>query len=139
MKNNSLFILCLFGFLSIIIVAKIISEKDVKSAPEIIQPQTPVQQQAPVQQPPVIIQPTAPIIVEPVYPKIYSDYHNKDLFWRGYSDGFNGFAMSCNYPEYFRGYEVGVHDRHYRKPYYYDRYCPPGFSVRIPGFSLNIR
>lgn len=141
MKNNYLPVF-MFGFLTII-VAAIISKKTVEPVQPVVQTpvsppvQTPVQ--PPVQQQaPIIIQP-APVVVEPVYPIIYSNYHNTDLFWRGYSDGYNGCIILGRNPEYIRGYEIGMHDRNYRKPYYYDRYCPPGFSVRIPGFSLNIR
>lgn len=99
--------------------------------------QPPVQQPAP---PTVIVQPPPEtIIIGRPYPQTYSQFHARNEFWQGYSDGWNGLLRRQNNPEYNQGYLIGVHDRKCGKPIYHDQNCPPGFSLRVPGFSLNIR
>lgn len=87
------------------------------------------------QQPGVIVVPPAP----PAYPYYVPEWHRNQHFWAGYNDGWNGFGRRLATPEYMRGYEIGEYDRRTGRHYYYDQYYPPGFSLRLPGFRLNIR
>lgn len=93
-------------------------------------------------------QPPAPATTQPgvivvppgaAYPYHYPEWHNNQHFWAGYNDGWNGFGHRLGTPEYLRGYEIGEYDRRMGRHYYYDHYYPPGFSLRLPGFRLNIR
>lgn len=93
--------------------------------PQIIQPQC---------QPPIIVQPPQ----HQPYPQSYPHYHSQNEFWEGYWDGWSGVRMRQNCPEYSQGYKIGLHDRGCNRRQYYDQYCPPGFSLRTPGFNLRI-
>jgi hypothetical protein len=87
------------------------------------------------QQPGVIVVPGAP----GPYPYYVPAWHNNQHFWAGYNDGWNAIGRRLATPEYLKGYEIGEHDRRLGRHYYYDHYYPPGFSLRLPGFHLNIR
>lgn len=83
-------------------------------------------------------------VAPPVRPHIQSyppcpEYHNKSEFWMGYNDGYAGIHARLGCPEYVRGYEIGRHDRHSNCRDYFDRYYPPGFHIRVPGFRLDVR
>lgn len=67
------------------------------------------------------------------------EYHSDNMFWRGYSDGWNRLNCLTEQMSYMKGYEIGVQDRSYNRHCYYDEHCPPGFSLRIPGFSLRVK
>ena len=90
-----------------------------------------------IQEPQVIQQP--PIVINQPYPNTYPEYHNNNVFWQGYSDGWNGFIRRSEGIAYLKGYDIGIHDRRCNHPYYHERYCPPGFSLRLPGFHINVR
>jgi hypothetical protein len=66
-------------------------------------------------------------------------FHNKNEFWFGYRDGYNGLPVRDNCPEYLSGYQMGVRDRRAGCHDYFDRHCPSGFQLRVPGFRLDIR
>ena len=126
-NNVAIIVVGLLGFIAIAITGKWLLLDKHDGHPRFEQP---VQQvQVPVR-PPAVCKP---------YPHVYPEYHRSREFWMGYSDGWNGFAMRMNMPAYNQGYAIGVHDRACNHPYYHLQYCPPGFSLRLPGFSLNIR
>jgi hypothetical protein len=87
----------------------------------------------------IVTPPPTQIIIGRPYPQAYPQYHSRNEFWQGYSDGWGGMRMRQNCPEYIQGYQIGLHDRGCHRPYYHEQHCPPGFSLRVPGFSLNIR
>lgn len=76
------------------------------------------------------------------YPTCDSRYHNCVDFWYGYRDGYYGkLPQSSICAEYFKGYQVGSHERrcgYPNQPYFY-KYCPPGLSVSTPNFFLNFK
>lgn len=147
-KDNSiaLIVVGLIGFLAVIITGKWLLDNndcehnhnrhhmEQRACPPQGRPHRFVEQQ-----PQVIVQPPATQIVGRPYPQTYPQYHNRQEFWMGYSDGWNNFPRRLNCPEYTQGYVVGQHDRRCNRPYYHQQHCPPGFSLRVPGFSLNIR
>lgn len=153
MSNNnnsvSVIVVGLLGFVAIVITGKWLLEKDDECDHhhrDRIEINTP--QQPPAPAPQVIVTPPAPQVVTPPapqiiigrpYPQTYPQYHNRNEFWQGYSDGWNGMGMRQNCPEYAQGYQIGLHDRNCRRPYYHEEHCQPGFSLRVPGFRLNIR
>jgi len=146
-SNNSIAVIVvgLLGFLAIIITGKwLLDRKDHCDHPPVVQvapqqPQQPPRRQQS-QQPQVIVQPPPPqIIIGQPYPHSYPHHHNKHEFWQGYSDGWNGIPMRQHCPEYAQGYQIGQHDRRCNRPRYHEQHCPPGFTLRTPGFSLNIR
>ena len=159
-NNNSVAVIVvgLLGFVAIAITGKWLLDnkndecdhhENHRDRIEIIAPR----EQRPQPAPQVIVTPPAPqVIVTPpaqqiiigrpypqAYPQAYPQYHNRNEFWMGYSDGWNGMVMRQNCPEYVQGYQIGLHDRSCHRPYYHEQHCPPGFSLRVPGFSLNIR
>lgn len=95
---------------------------------QIIQPQ--------VVQPQVMPQPQ---IVQPPVKHYCPEYHSDNMFWRGYSDGWNRLNCLTEQMSYMKGYEIGAQDRSCDRHGYYDQHCPPGFSMRIPGFSLRVK
>jgi hypothetical protein len=66
-------------------------------------------------------------------------FHNDNKFWFGYRDGYSNKRPFDNCPEYMSGYKIGIRDRHAGCHDYFDRNCPPGFSLRVPGFRLDIK
>lgn len=145
-SNNSVAIVVvgLLGFLAIIITGKWLLDKH-HNHERVQQVQVAPQQPAPLptapQQPQqIIVQPPAStIIIGQPYPKAYPQMHNDHRFWQGYSDGWNGFPARQNCPEYAQGYVIGQYDRRCNRPIYHQQHCPPGFTLRTPGFQLNIR
>jgi hypothetical protein len=145
-NNNSVAIIVvgLLGFLAIIITGKWLLDKH-HDHDRVQQVQVAPQQPGPApQQPPqqIIVTPPAPpanIIIGQPYPQTYPQFHSKHEFWQGYSDGWNNIPMRQRCPEYVQGYQIGQHDRRCNRPYYHQQHCPPGFTLRTPGFSLNIR
>jgi len=84
-------------------------------------------------------------IIAPQYPQQSNEsiqppahFHNKNEFWFGYRDGYNGLPICDNCPEYLSGYQMGVRDRRAGCHDYFDRYCPNGFQLKVPGFRLDI-
>lgn len=71
-------------------------------------------------------------------PSCPSHYHNRNEFWFGYRDGYNGRRPNDNCPEYLHGYRQGAYDRSRNCHDYFDRHCPNGFHLRVPGFKLDI-
>ena len=145
MGNNSVAVIMVgaLGFLAIVIAGKwLLSEPDHHDChvvqPPIITAQPPVSNH-----PPIIVrpQPTRPPARPPIaqpYPGSYPHYHNRNEFWQGYSDGWSGNIARQRCPEYLQGYQIGKYDRQCNRHQYYDQHCPPGFSLRIPGFNLQI-
>lgn len=148
-NNNSVAVIIvgLLGFMAIAITGKWLLDShddcerhehhrdriEINSQPIIPQQQ----QQQPTPQ--VIVTPPAqPIVIGP-YPQTFPQYHNRNEFWMGYSDGWHSSGMRQNCPEYIQGYQIGVHDRRCNQPYYHDQYFPPGLTFRLPSFSFNIR
>lgn len=133
MKNNSIGIIVvgLIALLAIVVVGKWLLDNQRANAPVAVAPVYPSQPS----------QPSQPgVVLPPAYPHHFPQYHHCDEFWHGYRDGWRGLAPApgcC--PEYMQGYRIGKYDRGCGCPYYYDRYCPPGFSIRAPGFRLDIR
>lgn len=145
-NNNSLGVIVvgILGFIGIVIVGKWILDKDdchdhhFKNRTEIVVPQQPPQQQP--QQPQRPFYPRdngVNINVQP--PVCPPHYHNSNEFWFGYRDGYAGRHPCDNCPEYMSGYRIGMRDRHAGCHDYFDRHCPPGFSLRVPGFRLDIK
>lgn len=152
MKDNTAAILVigLLGFLAIIITGKWLLDRrdnDHRHRPIIVQQQPapmPPQPQPKIESPPVIVlPPQQPVVVlPPTYPHHAPTCHGNKDFWLGYRDGYRGLPVVDYCPEYSQGYRIGHYDRLQGRPYYYDRYWREpgsGFSLRIPGFSLNIR
>lgn len=135
MNNNSVAIIIagILGFVGIIIVGKWLLDEHDHNHQEIqqqsipSQPQTQAQTQEPMTPQPIVVQP------------VFSQYHNRNDFWQGYSDAWNRLGMRQDSPGYIQGYQIGLRDRRSNRPYYHDHYCPPGFSMRVPGFSLRIK
>lgn len=140
-NNNSLglIIVGVLGFIGIVIVGKWILDKDhhdcypQRDTTEIVIPHQPQQPQRPYYPRHndgvnINVQPSCP-----------PHFHNKNEFWFGYRDGYSGRHPSDNCPEYMSGYRIGMRDRHAGCHDYYDRHCPPGFSLRVPGFRLDIK
>jgi hypothetical protein len=121
------------GFIAIVICGKWLLERH----HERCYPQHRVKIQAPVNPAPAPAASTI-IIQGQTYPT-YPQYHSNESFWLGYSDGYCGRPARLGCVEYARGYEIGCRDRVRRNPYYFHRCCPPGFHLRINGFSLNVR
>jgi len=71
-------------------------------------------------------------------PSCPSHYHNKNEFWFGYRDGYNRRSPVDRCPEYMSGYRQGAYDRSRNCHDYFDRNCPSGFQLRVPGFRLDI-
>jgi len=156
-NNNSVAVIVvgLLGFMAIAITGKWILDQNNECnhhrqdhrdrieintpAPQVVTP--PAQQiiVTPPAQQIIVTPPAQQIIIGRPYPQAYPQYHSRNEFWMGYSDGWNGMGMRQNCPEYIQGYQIGTHDRSCHRPYYHERHCPPGFSLRVPGFSLNIR
>lgn len=150
MNNNTIGVIVvgLLGFLAIIVTGKWLldshHEKCRVQAQAVVpvapppaktgpQPQTPPPAAPPSKNVDVNVNINGP---RPYYPQ----YHNCDEFWFGYRDGYCGRPPrpGCC-PEYMHGYRVGCWDRHRGCHDYFDRHCPPGFSIRTPGFRLDIR
>lgn len=127
MNNNSLAILIVgvVGFLTILIGGKWLLDS---RRSEIVQPYVQPQQR----------QRDININVRP-HPQVYPQYHGKNEFWYGYRDGYNGRPICDGCPEYMQGYRVGQYDRQQGCHTYYDQHCPPGFSLKTPGFRLDIK
>jgi len=150
-NNNSVAIIVvgLLGFVAIVITGKwLLDENERCNQRDRIEINTPHFRgnfpiERPAQQQPapqvIVTPPVQQIIIGRPYPQVYPQYHNRNEFWQGYSDGWGGMGMRQNCPEYIQGYQIGLHDRNCRRPYYHEQHCPPGFSLRVPGFSLNIR
>jgi hypothetical protein len=143
-SNNTVGIIVvgLVAFLAIVVTGKWLldSHRHHRRRTEIVDVDPQTQQQLPQTVVPQQTQP--PVIVLPgggPYPYHYPQYHRNQEFWRGYNDGWNNLSSSLVTPAYLRGYEIGAHDRRLGRHYYYDRYYPPGFSLTLPGFRLNIR
>ena len=133
----ALIVIAIIGFMCVIItgkwlldnrekpVEKIVVEKQVEKQIEKSQPEcNPVPKGAKPQS----------------YPYHCPQYHHKNDFWKGYSDGCSGRPRRMDCPEYLEGYRIGMYDRGCKNHYYYDHYCPKdGFSLTLPNFSLNIR
>lgn len=145
-NNNTIGIIVagLVAFLAIVVTGKWLLDKhhhQKDCAPAAVAPMSTPPTAAPTT--PAPTQPTQPpVIVVPgggPYPYHYPEYHSNQEFWRGYNDGWNGFRSTLVSPAYLRGYEIGAHDRRLGRHYYYDRYYPPGFHLRVPGFRLDIR
>lgn len=139
-NNNSLglIIVGVLGFIGIVIVGKwILDDKDChnghcephRGRTEIVIPQQPIQR--PLRNDGVNIN-----IQSPACP---SHFHDKNEFWFGYRDGYAGRPPVDRCPEYIQGYQIGVRDRQIGRHDYFDRNCPPGFSLRVPGFRLDIK
>ena len=136
-NNNSTVILVSGTVLSLLLIIFLLFNK------QMVQPQLVIPQQvAQAPAPPVVVQPEIinnPVIVGQPYPHSYPQYHSNRAFWDGYSDGWNGFRYRSEGVAYLQGYEIGRHDRTCNHAYYHERYCPPGFSLRLPGLRINVR
>lgn len=76
------------------------------------------------------------------HPRPYTpcpEYHSNSEFWLGYNDAWARIPARMSCPEYLRGYDIGAYDRYMNRRDYYDRYYPPGFHIRVPGFRLDVR
>ena len=142
-NNNSLglIIVGILGFIGIVIVGKWILDKDDchhhpqnMGRTEIVVPQQPQRPFYPRDNGGVNIN-----VQPPTCPPHMRHYHNKNEFWFGYRDGYAGRHPSDNCPEYMSGYRIGMRDRHAGCHDYFDQHCPPGFSLRVPGFRLDIK
>lgn len=91
-------------------------------------------------QPQIIVTPTTnqKIIIGRPYPRVYHQFHRKNEFWQGYSDGWKNLENKNSSPEYDQGHQIGSHDRISNRTYYYEKHFPHGFSVKAPNFRLNI-
>jgi hypothetical protein len=142
-NNNSLglIIVGVLGFIGIIIVGKwILNDKDChnghcepryRDRTEFVVPQQPMYPQR---------QPrnddNLNINVQPPCPP---HFHNQNEFWFGYRDGYAGRPPVDRCAEYMSGYRIGIRDRHAGCHDYFDRHCPSDFSLRVPGFRLDIK
>lgn len=148
MNNNNntigIIVVGLVAFLAIVVTGKWLLDKKHDRHDEVVRHEMvappvapPVAPTAPAPNQPIIVVPPSPQIV---YPYHVPEYHNSNQFWAGYNDGWNNLpSRRFTSPEYYRGYEIGQHDRRTGRHYYYDRYYPPGFNLSLPGFHLNIR
>lgn len=143
MNNNSIGVIIagVLGFIGIIIAGKLLLDNDhcqdghCPPRQRMVAPQYPTRpnypnqhHQRPRHEPDVNINIQAPP----------SHYHNRNEFWYGYRDGYNGRRPTDNCPEYMSGYRIGMRDRHAGCHDYFDRHCPSGFQLRVPGFRLDI-
>lgn len=131
-QNNgtALVVLGLLGFLAIIITGKFILDNNHKEDhcdKQVIIEKNVEKQEPKVDDPQILQRSFSHIRPRPYTP--CPEYHNNSEFWMGYNDAWarNPARISC--PEYLRGYDIGMYDRHinrrdYYNRYYYNRYYP---------------
>jgi hypothetical protein len=146
-NNNSVAIIVvgLLGFLVIAITGKWLIESENKKNENRIEINTPYfksnlsRDQTQSQ---IIVTPNPTtnqkIIIGRPYPRVYHQFHRKNEFWQGYSDGWKNLENKNSSPEYNQGHQIGSHDRISNRTYYYEKHFPHGFSVKAPNFRLNI-
>lgn len=131
-NNTTLVVLGLLGFLAILVMGKFILDNNNKvCGPECHEREINSHHRP--------VQPRPHVDVQPRAYTPCPEYHNKSEFWLGYNDGWNGMPARMRCPEYIRGYDIGLYDRRMNQKDYYNRYYPPGFTIRVPGMNINIR
>ena len=146
-NNNSgiafiaLTILGFVGIIAVIFTGKMIFEQTQEKSNREIYIKNHIEEK--VYSPPVIQHIEKPIIVQtppPSAPKEdCSKYHNDNLFWEGYKDGWDRLSPKSHRREYMSGYEMGQNDRRKNCRDYFNNHCPSGLNIRVKGFNLNIK
>lgn len=143
-NGTALVVLGLLGFLAIIITGKFILDNNNRKecGPECHEGRVIINRSHHDREGyrPRVIGPRVELNTPPARPYTpCPEYHNKSEFWFGYNDGWAGVSARMRCPEYLRGYEIGLYDRRMNRKDYFNRYYPPGFHIRVPGFHLDIR
>lgn len=122
-NNSTVVVIGMIAVVVVLITGKWLIDNKNQNDGMVFQQAVPDQQQVVPQQPNVDV----------------SIYHNDQQFWAGYQDGYYRQIAAFSTPAYLEGYRIGATDRRMRHHRYYDRYYPPGFNLRFPGFNMNIR
>ncbi|RTK96665.1 MAG: hypothetical protein EKK64_03510 [Neisseriaceae bacterium] len=133
-------ILGFVGIIALIFAGKMILEQTQEKSNREIYIKNQIEEKIYPQSAPVQIQ--RPIVIEAPAEKPKEDcskYHNNNLFWNGYKDGWDRIPPKSNEKEYMAGYDIGRNDRRRNCKDYLNHHCPPGLNIKFKGFNLNIK